>query len=164
MNESALETHDIHIFKSLFNEHIHSVKNKYNKIMIEYFEKHKTSISEFDMTFVNQFIMSSVKKYKNFSNALLFKHNDNQIIFNIIFNESIDQVITYLSKKMNFSRVRWILFERMNLTSSINMPHVVYLKKMTYIHYNMNPIIQKSYLYFYFILGFSEDWLHFYKI
>lgn len=102
MNESALETHDIHIFKSLFNEHIHSVKNKYNKIMIEYFEKHKTSISEFDMTFVNQFIMSSVKKYKNFSNALLFKHNDNQIIFNIIFNESIDQVITYLSKKNEF--------------------------------------------------------------
>lgn len=99
MNESTIAEHDVHILKSLFHQHIHSVKNKYNKIVMDYFEKHKNVMSEFDMTFVNQFMLSSVKTYHNYSNAILFNHNDNQIIFNIIFNNTIDQVITYLSKK-----------------------------------------------------------------
>jgi len=96
------ETHDLHILKSLLHEHIHSVKNKYDKIMVDYFETHKDVMSEFDMTFVSQFIMNRVKTYHNYSNARLFKHNDNQIIFNIIFNHSIDQVTEYLSKKKEF--------------------------------------------------------------
>lgn len=156
-----IEPRDIHIVKSLFNDHIRSVKNRYDKIIIEYFEKHKSAISEFDMIFVNQFMMSSVKNYKNYSNTLLFNHNDNQIIFNIIFNHSIEQVIEYLSKTNAFFKGK-LDFIREHEPIVINHHAIHCLFKTSGVYtLQYESYYSKIIFVFLFYIGFQRRLVHF---
>jgi glycosyltransferase involved in cell wall biosynthesis len=80
-----------------------NVKDKYNKILLDFLNNNDTDFSDFDLQLICKTLFIKSNKYVNYSNNIIFKNNDDkQVLFNLIYNNTIDNIVNYLDKDNNY--------------------------------------------------------------
>jgi len=72
------------------------IKEKYMVKLVNFIQDNYNSFTEFDMNFVDKLLYINKYTYINYSNSLIFNNDDKQVIFNLLFNNSINTTVEYL--------------------------------------------------------------------
>jgi len=78
------------------------VKDKYINILLNFLSLNENSFSEFDMQLINKNFFIKNDKYINYSNNVIFKHDEKQTLFNLIYNNTILNIVNYLGKDTKY--------------------------------------------------------------
>jgi hypothetical protein len=90
---------------ALNNEEIKNnkiVKDKYINILLNFLSLNENEFSDFDMQLINKNFFIKNDKYINYSNNVIFKHSEKQTLFNLIYNNTILNIVNYLGKDNKF--------------------------------------------------------------